>query len=90
MPRRPQMKLEIHCFDGTMEEFMQTPEFKAFDEAQAEYTSDVLAMCLDGLTEGERLEFYAWWGSMQWEGFWETRSEAAQNAILTAISWGLG
>ncbi len=73
-----------------IESFMQSDEFKLFDDHCREYQEQVLERCLKPLSDSERIEFLAWWGSMQWEGFWDSLSEPAYIAINTAISWGLG
>lgn len=70
--------------------FMESEEFKAFDEHCRQYTEDVLARAMAPLTASERIEFLAWYGGMQWEGYWESRSQAAYGAVMFAISRGLG
>lgn len=70
--------------------FMQSDDFKEFQNQCDEYTKQVLKNTLDGLSETEQTEFLCWYNNQMSDDFWQTRSEKSASAILYAICRGLG
>jgi len=81
--------VELH-FTDNLDDFMQSDIFKDFQKRCDDYTEHVLAKAMDGLSDKDKMDFMCWYGNMQYENFWEERSEAVSNAILWTISMGLG
>ncbi len=75
---------------SSIEDFMNSNEFKSFDAHCNQYMSDVKAKAQENLTDEQKEEFLQWWENRMPEGFWNTRSNETFNAILYAISMGGG
>lgn len=65
-------------------------ESEEFNRPFVEYTNQVLKMCTENLNEQDLNEFNAWYSGKINPDFWGRRSDGAFNAIMTAISYGLG
>jgi hypothetical protein len=61
-----------------------------FNRPFVEYTNQVLKMCTENLNEQDLKEFNEWYSGKPNPDFWGRRSDGAYNAIMTAISYGLG
>lgn len=83
------MELKIYP-PMTLEERDTLIESEEFNRPFIEYTNQVLKMCTENLSQQDLDEFNEWYSGKPNPDFWGRRSDGAYNAIMTAISYGLG
>jgi len=85
------METEVKIYGPmTSEEMDVLISSEEFNRPFEEYRNHVLKMCTENLNEQDLKEFNEWYSGKPNPDFWGRRSDGAYNAIMTAISYGLG
>ncbi len=74
----------------TSEEIKVLIESEECNRPFIEYTNQVIKMCTENLNEQDLKEFNEWYSGKPNPDALGRRSDGAYNAIMTAISYGLG